>query len=290
MTVAVKKSFASVVCGYWGLKVIRIYLRLFGLLLLFLTSNSQGIIIRHDVAPERYLASESVYPSVFFLKSIGDRRICAATLVDARWAITAAHCIEQVNLNEEILSGNSYEVNIAGEKNYVDKVIFHPDFNKPAGLDVDLALLRISYPRNILNSFAVATEEVVPEEVVSFLGWGYSGIGTTGRNYTDGELRLATNRITSDSVKRLRIRFDDPRVGASEPLEGMPSLGDSGGPVLINGAKGASLVGVVVGQIKGANFTEERQGDYGSIAVFERIAPYLKWLKEVIETHNGLNR
>lgn len=63
-----------------------------------------------------------------------------------------------------------------------------------------------------------------------------------------------------------------------------------GGPVLINGAKGASLVGVIVGQIKGANFTEERQGDYGSVAVFERIAPYLKWLKEVIETHNGLNR
>ncbi|MDG1953163.1 MAG: S1 family peptidase [Gammaproteobacteria bacterium] len=258
--------------------------------MLIFSSNSQGIIIRHDVAPERYLVLESVYPSIFFLERIGNRRICAATLVDAWWAITAAHCIEQVNLNEVLSNGDSYEVIIAGEKNYVDKVVFHPDFYKPAGQDVDLALLRIKHPRKGLNSFAIGTEEVVSGVGVSFLGWGYSGIGTTGRNYTDGELRMATNRITSDSVKRLRIRFDDPRTETSDPLEGMPSLGDSGGPVLMSGVHGLSLVGIIVGQLKGVNFSEERQGEYGSIAVFERVAPYLQWLERVIEVREGKKR
>ena len=290
MVVAFQNSISSGFCRYWGFKNLRVCLRLCGFLLLIFSSNSQGIIIRHDVAPERYLVLESVYPSIFFLERIGDRRICAATLVDAWWAITAAHCIEQVNLNEVLSNGDSYEVIIAGEKNYVDKVVFHPDFYKPAGQDVDLALLRMKHPRKGLNSFAIGTEEVVSGVGVSFLGWGYSGIGTTGRNYTDGELRMATNRITSDSVKRLRIRFDDPRTEASDPLEGMPSLGDSGGPVLMSGVHGLSLVGIIVGQLKGVNFSEERQGEYGSIAVFERVAPYLQWLERVIEVREGKKR
>ena len=290
MAVAFQKVIYSLFWRYCGLKNLRVYVRLCGFLLLFFSSNSQGIIIRHDVAPQRYLVSETVYPSIFFLERIGDRRICAATLVDALWAMTAAHCIEQVNLNEVLLGGDSYEVIIAGEKNYVDKIVFHPDFNKPAGLDVDLALLRIKHPRRDLNSFTIGTEKVVPGMGVRFFGWGYSGIGTTGRSYTDGKLRVATNRITTDSAKRLKIRFDDPRSEASDPLEGMPSLGDSGGPVLVNDDDGLSLVGIIVGQVKEVNFSEERQGEYGSIAVFERVAPYLKWFEKVIEFHKGQKR
>ena len=107
MVVAFQNSISSGFCRYWGFKNLRVCLRLCGFLLFIFSSNSQGIIIRHDVAPERYLVLESVYPSIFFLERIGNRRICAATLVDAWWAITAAHCIEQVNLNEVLSNGDS---------------------------------------------------------------------------------------------------------------------------------------------------------------------------------------
>jgi hypothetical protein len=58
----------------------------------------------------------------------------------------------------------------------------------------------------------------------------------------------------------------------------------------MSGVHGLSLVGIIVGQLKGVNFSEERQGEYGSIAVFERVAPYLQWLEQVIEVREGKKR
>ena len=96
-------------------------------------------------------------------------------------------------------------------------------------------------------------------------------------------MRLANNRI-SVAERYLRFVFDDPRVPDSEslPLEGMPSLGDSGGPALILGEIGASLAGIAVGQIQGEDYEEETQGKYGAVAVYERISSHIDWIEEVI--------
>ncbi len=96
-------------------------------------------------------------------------------------------------------------------------------------------------------------------------------------------MRLAQNRITV-AARRLRIEFEDPRLSNSEALEleGMPSLGDSGGPLLIASETGFSLAGVAVGESKGADFSEETQGKYGSVAIYERISLHLDWIETVI--------
>ncbi|MEM9136350.1 MAG: hypothetical protein AAGB01_03230, partial [Cyanobacteria bacterium P01_F01_bin.42] len=51
------------------------------------------MIIRHDIDPSRYVVAESEYPGVFPLFIVDSRKECVATLIDTRWAITAAHCL-----------------------------------------------------------------------------------------------------------------------------------------------------------------------------------------------------
>jgi hypothetical protein len=121
------------------------------------------------------------------------------------------------------------------------------------------------------------------DTIVTLLGWGYFGLGTTGRQYNDSNLRLAMNRIT-DVERRFRIRFDDPRDSASQalPLEGMPSLGDSGGPALLENENGLFLVGITVGEVETDDFSEETQGKYGAVAVYESVVSQLDWIEAVI--------
>jgi hypothetical protein len=96
-------------------------------------------------------------------------------------------------------------------------------------------------------------------------------------------MRMAKNTVDY-AQGRLRISFDDPSRLADTPLalEGMPSLGDSGGPALIESTTGLVLAGIAIGEIKGPDFSEETQGKYGSVAVYERLSKHLLWIETII--------
>ena len=119
--------------------------------------------------------------------------------------------------------------------------------------------------------------------MVTLVGWGYFGLGTTGRQYDDGTKRRAQNRISAANSK-LRFVFDDPREinSGALPLEGMLGLGDSGGPALIDVGNEYRLAGVAIGELGGDRFSEETQGKYGAVAVYERISAHVDWIIAVI--------
>ncbi len=246
-------------------------------------SNSSAIIIRHDAGPARYEVRESSYPSVFFLERQGNRKVCAATVIHQQWALTAAHCVEQTLLGNTLSNGRDFAVLVGGQDREIDAVIIHPDFDLEAAGDVDLALLRFKQASATPRAMPIHLQELQSDAIVTLLGWGYFGLGTTGRQYNDGSLRLAMNRIT-DVGRRFKIRFDDPRDSASQalPLEGMPSLGDSGGPALLESNNGVFLVGITVGELEADGFSEETQGKYGAVAVYESVNMQLDWIETVI--------
>lgn len=260
-------------------------IRRFAFLVLCATfvSASCAIIIRHDVGPVRYEVRESSYPAVFFLERQGNRKVCAATVIHQQWALTAAHCVEQTLLGNTLANGRDFAVLIAGQNREIDAVIIHPEFDVEDAADVDLALLRFKQASTTPRPMPLHLQELESDAIVTLLGWGYFGLGTTGRQYNDGSLRLAMNRVT-DVDRRFRIRFDDPRDSASEalPLEGMPSLGDSGGPALLENENGLFLVGITVGEVETDDFSEETQGKYGAVAVYESVVSQLDWIEAVI--------
>lgn len=260
-----------------------IILRCVSLLCITLVSNSSAIIIRHDVGPQRYEVRESLYPSVFFLEQQGIRKFCAATVIHPQWAITAAHCVEETLLGNTLANGRDFAVFVAGQDREIDTVIIHPEFDLENANDVDLALLRFKQASSTPRAMPLYLQELELDSIVILLGWGYFGLGTTGRQYSDGSLRLAMNRIIGVD-RRLRIRFDDPRDSVSQalPLEGMPSLGDSGSPALLENEKGLFLVGITIGELTADDFSEETQGKYGAIAIYESVIIQLGWIETVI--------
>ncbi|HJN96055.1 MAG: hypothetical protein CMQ15_06210 [Gammaproteobacteria bacterium] len=257
--------------------------KLFLLGVLLSSFSSQAIIIRHDVAPSRYEIRSTQFPAVFFLERQGNRKVCVATVIHRRWAVTAAHCAEETTLANTIENGRRFGVQVGGQTREIDALIVHPDYDQDSATDVDMALLRFREESSVPRPLPLQLNEDEQGEAVTLLGWGFFGLGTTGRQYDDGRLRRAHNRISS-TTRRLHIRFDDPRdhSGDSLDLEGIPGLGDSGGPALLETELGFRLAGIAVGEVEGDNFSEETQGKYGSVAIYERVSQHIDWIETVI--------
>jgi hypothetical protein len=248
-----------------------------------LTFSSQAFIVRHDIRADAYEVTESDYPAVFYIEKQGSRKVCAATVIHPRWAISAAHCADETTLAHTIANRRRFAVEVGGRTREIDAIIKHPDFDVTSTGDVDLVLMRFREESSSPSPYPIQIAADELGATVRLVGWGYFGLGTNGRQFDDGKMRMAKNTVDY-AHSRLRISFDDPGRSGDSPLalEGMPSLGDSGGPALIESKTGLVLAGIAIGEIKGPDFSEETQGKYGSVAVYERLSKHLLWIETVI--------
>jgi hypothetical protein len=253
------------------------------LALLVLPATSQAIIIRHDKADSRYRVDETRYPQLFFLhQGYGNKR-CMGTLVSPHWAITAAHCARETPMADTLARQEAYTVNIARRTYQVTQLEMHPQSNTGDEMrDVDLALLRLD--RDVEGVVPVLINHDIHEvhQVLSLLGWGFTGIGTLGLRNNDGHFRRAENRV-EEAGQWLTFRFDDPREIGNQALdlEGIPSLGDSGGPALLETQDGLVLMGIALGELEEGE-SPPVQGLYGTIQLYERVSSHLDWIRQVI--------
>jgi secreted trypsin-like serine protease len=244
-------------------------------------SQAQAIIIRHDQSDSSYVVYAQQYPQLFYLHTRFDNKICVATLISEQWAITAGHCTEQTPMGEVIQAGGIYPVTIDGTEFAVTELVLHPAYKHPQQMQaVDLALIRLDRPSGI-TPISLYQETDEREKVVSFLGWGFTGEGIKGGTGNDGKMRRAQNKVMN-AGKWLEFIFDDPRDrnSAALLLEGVPGLGDSGGPALFEAPEGPLLMGIALGEIN--NPLAASQGSYGSISLYERVSTHYSWILQVI--------
>jgi secreted trypsin-like serine protease len=248
-------------------------------LLLLLAATAQAIVVRHDIADSRYVVDARRYPQFFWLHSRNGKPVCMATLIAARWAITAAHCTEETPIGETLAGARAYALEVNGARYDIAELVVHPEYLSGALLrGVDLALIRLD--RAVPDIAPVKLNHARDElaKAATLLGWGHTGIGTIGRQGNDGKLRRAHNSV-SEVSQWLSFRFDDPRVPGNEALslEGVPGLGDSGGPALLETGEGLLLMGVALGELESAA-GRDQQGRYGAIEIYERISLHLDWI------------
>ena len=247
------------------------------------TLPAGAIVIRHDRADSDYVVDAGHYPQFFHLQQRGQRKVCLASLISEHWAITAGHCTDDTPLRERLEAGSSWPVQVAGQQREVVQLVLHPEYQNGDQLQgVDLALLRLDQPVADVVPLRLnrAADEV--QQVVSFIGWGYTGTGVSGRRVNDGKMRLAHNTVI-DAGQWLLFHFDDPRDSYTRalPLEGIPGLGDSGGPAFLYDGQEALLIGVAVGEME-LEGVPGPQGLYGSVEVYERISLHLEWIDTVL--------
>jgi len=258
-------------------------LLLVSILACFPLAATQAIIIRHDKADSLYRIEEQFFPQLFFLHTRFDNKVCVATLISSHWAITAAHCTRQTPLLDTVSRLERYQLTVAGHTVHADRVELHPLSDTGDELkNVDLALIHL----------ADGISDVVPArlnrgsdelgQVFSLVGWGYSGIGTRGLQGNDGRLRRAKNRV-SRADQWLEFRFDDPREPGSQALdlEGVPGLGDSGGPALLETGSAPIIMGIAVGELEQGP-SPAHQGLYGATQLYERISTHMDWIEQVM--------
>ncbi len=251
----------------------------------FATVNA--IVIRHDTGYSQYVASESSFPAVFWLEQRSARKVCVATLIHSEWALTAAHCVEETDIRNHIQRAGQYVVHIGGVLAGIDRVVMHPNYafrydEAKFDQEVDLALLHLSASLPLPAPLALYRHDDEQDRVATMLGWGFSGLGTTGIQRDDGRFRQARN-LVSEAQSRLRFDFDDPRLPGSQAvdLEGIPGLGDSGGPALLPSDQGWHVAGVAVGEVAAVDAPSGVQGLYGAVGVYERVSAHVEWIDAV---------
>lgn len=240
---------------------------------------ASAIVIRHDVPDAAYLSRQSDYPAVFSLyRTKAGHNECIATLISARFAITAAHCAREKSLLTAAAPGAAgFEVTIAGMPARIDTVLHHP--GSGAGRAPDIALLRLVKPVTHVAPVALYRRQDEVGRIVLMPGWGGTGNGATGLGSEDGLFRVAENRVDRIENQRLYWRFDKPAQPHALTLEGISGPGDSGGPALINTPEGWRIAGVSSAQ----NTMGGAEGLYGVDESFVRISAFLDWIDGHVE-------
>ena len=242
-------------------------------------ATASAIVIRHDVDDAAYLADESHYPFLFALyRTRAGHRDCMATLIDARWAVTAAHCTQDRSFVAALArTSPAHAVEIGGRRAVVDRVVRHPG---EGGRAVDLALVRLSVPVTNVRPAALYRSADEAGRVVLLPGWGRTGNGLAGLQAGDGRFRVAENRVDAAAGPMLIWEFDDPRglAGRALPLEGINGPGDSGGPALIMTPQGWVVAGVSSGQ----RTFGRAEGLYGAEEEYVRVSSFAAWIDQVV--------
>jgi uncharacterized protein (TIGR03382 family) len=200
---------------------------------------------------------------------VGDRLQCTATLIAPDVALTAAHCLHQpvfgtlgFTLDADASDGTADVIPIA---------LFHPhpDFDEGVDAFLDLAV------RNDIGILILErpVPDVVPERVDTPLLETAIGAGDPlalcGYGWTfwlNGS--VAVKRDAEVFVDRAKdYEF------STTPVDPQPCVGDSGGPLFVDGPDGRRIVGVVSRAVG-----TSRMCDTG--AIITRVAPYAAWIAE----------
>ena len=245
---------------------------------LITASHIDASVIRHDISPQSYEALLDGHESVGSVWSgdidSGVGESGSGTLIASDWVLTAAHVVEGAT-SRFVLNNQAYEAT---------EVVIHPEWDGRVFNGHDMALIRLDRPVLETAPAAYSTQADPIGEVATFVGYGQSGDGLTGRVGETGTINAGQNTLDAvgsdfwflldDSLLMADFDYEFPlditqsdnnalgqtqiptalsgsthinRMGSADPLplEALPGGGDSGGGVFIDVDGEQVLIGTV---------------------------------------------
>jgi secreted trypsin-like serine protease len=219
---------------------------------------------------------------------------CGAVYLGARFVLTAAHCIGNLN-DSRFFAGRRIHlgsININGERNLykIKNVLVHADYKNDT-LQNDIALIQLKkvptgFRRN-LRSVDIASAPAKPSGRVPLLlsGWGYNRPATSSSNIfaLDGQRQApAQPSLLKGDVwvqklsvcknnrhfRRRQIQLYPGQICVGSPAGIDSCRGDSGGPLV--DARSEVLVGLVSGSAG--------CGLRGTPSIFTDVGYYRSWI------------
>ncbi|XP_038070215.1 transmembrane protease serine 7-like [Patiria miniata] len=230
-------------------------------------------------------AIPGAWPWQVQVRKLSYGQVCGATLINAMWAISAAHCFEPEPLTTSyrlVLGRYTKNIPEPGEEQSIDirQIVLHENYEQYT-FDYDIALLRLARP-------AVRTDWVVPGclpgksqrftdgEMCQVTGWGQ----TENTGYDDilkqAGVPVFNSRVCSD----LYNGGITSRMMCAGYLQGREDScqGDSGGPLNCPGGDDRWYLAGITSWGDGC-------ADANAPGVYTRVTAFVDWVQENILKH-----
>jgi len=212
---------------------------------------------------------------------------CGASLIDDRWVLTAAHCVEGETASAVTVWVGGYDLRQPeqGTTLQVSKIHAHQDYDGET-LNNDIALLELaqaapeSLPRVKLPTAEVMATAAAPGDSLTASGWGTLSEGGSSPNRLH---EVAIPVVSNEACNAPESYGGD--IVASMICAGLRSggkdscQGDSGGPLWVDFQDSDYLVGLV-------SF-----GDGCAVAnkygVYTRVISFLDWIQQTKGSGSG---
>ncbi len=238
---------------------------------------------------ERIVGGETVdiadYPWQASLQTTTGAHFCGAVLVDANWAITAAHCLvfngDEVNPdNIRLRVGFTALSSAEGSTHTIDDLFVYPDYDDD-DFQYDIALLKLSQPLNLADENVATVGRVTqrdadqgmtdPGEMAKVSGWGRLSYGGTSPDSLQAiEVPIVDVNETNYSPAQIT---DDMIIAGADNMDSCQ--GDSGGPMVVKDGVGWYKVAGIV------SFGVEC-GLPGYPGVYARVSFFEDWLDQYL--------
>ncbi len=213
-----------------------------------------------DADPDDYPWMVAIFP---------DDKLCGGSLIDSKWIVTAAHCIDGVEKSDIKVLLGTHDLKQGGKIVDVKRYIIHPDYYDALSLDSDIALIELKEHISFSTIDIISLDNDLDKKSATTTGWGRT---STMHPFVSQKLQQVTTSIISNeecsnAYKEYKVTENMLCAGKYDEIKGT-YYGDSGGPLMIKNGNDWELVGIT-------SWGSPTADNYD---VYTRVSKFKKWI------------